>query len=161
MKILIAYASKHGATEGIAKAIGDAFKKQRYQVDVLKVESVKSLEDYDAILIGSGIYAGNWLKQAKIFIEKFGNDLKDLPVWLFSSGPVGDPLKPQDNKAVNIDELIKNINIKEHKIFAGKIDNSQLGIGEKLITKALRVPYGDYRNWPAIETWANDIAKSL
>ena len=52
---------------------------------------VASLDGYDAVIIGSAVYMGHWLDPAKDLVSRFGDALAGRLVWLFSSGPVGDP----------------------------------------------------------------------
>ena len=86
--------------------------------------------------------------------------LSRIPVWLFSSGPVGDPPKPAD-ECVDAAPLAKLIGAREHRLFAGDVDRKRLGFGERLIVAVVRAPDGDFRPWPEIEAWANEIAAAL
>jgi len=100
MKVLVRAASKHGATEEIAQTIGDALTARGIEVAVTPVDDVASVEDYDAFVAGSAVYAGSWMKSAKEFVERNAEGLRARPVWLFSSGPVGDPPKPDEAPGV-------------------------------------------------------------
>jgi len=73
---------------------------------------------------------------------------------------LGDPPRP-DADPVSIAELMPKVGAREHRVFAGKLDPAQLGMGEKLIVGMVRAPSGDYRDFGAIETWANEIADAL
>ena len=95
MKVLVSAASRHGATSEIAKAIADALTTEGIEAEVRRPEEVASLASYDGIVLGSGVYAGRWLGPVKQLIERESAALATKPVWLFSSGPLGDPLKPQ------------------------------------------------------------------
>jgi menaquinone-dependent protoporphyrinogen oxidase len=81
-------------------------------------------------------------------------------VWLFSSGPVGDPPKPEEDP-VDVAELLAQTNAREHRVFAGKLVRRQLSFPERAITTALRVPEGDFRDWTEIRRWAAEIAGAL
>ncbi len=59
---------------------------------MLEPDEVTELEDYDAVVLGSAVYAGHWLEPAKQLAERFVGQLLGRAVWLFSSGPVGNPL---------------------------------------------------------------------
>jgi menaquinone-dependent protoporphyrinogen oxidase len=83
------------------------------------------------------------------------------PVWLFSSGPLGFPLKPHESKAVDIRRIAGAIRLKEHRVFAGKLKRHRLDLAEKVITMAVHAPQGDFRNWEEIRAWAAGIAQSL
>jgi menaquinone-dependent protoporphyrinogen oxidase len=70
MKVLVTAATRHGATEGIAEAIGRAFVGKGLSVQVLPIEEVSSVDDYDAVVLGSALYLGRWLGPARKFVER-------------------------------------------------------------------------------------------
>jgi menaquinone-dependent protoporphyrinogen oxidase len=160
MKVLVSAASRHGATGEIASAIAAALAKEGIDVDVRRPEEVASLATYDGIVLGSGVYAGRWLGPIKQLIERESAVLATKPVWLFSSGPLGDPLKP-DQDPEDVELLLKRTHAVGHRTFAGRIDKRQLGIAEKAIFAVVRAPEGDFRPWPAIAEWAADIAYAM
>ena len=53
--VLVAYASKSGATAGIAEAIGAELRAHGHDVDVLDVNRVQDLARYDVVVLGSAI----------------------------------------------------------------------------------------------------------
>lgn len=160
MKLLVAAASKHGSTHQIAVSIGEGLSERGHLVDVSKVEHVDSTGRYDAVIIGSAVYAGRWLKPATELVRKNAVLLSSRPVWLFSSGPVGDPPEPATDP-VDVAELMTLTQARGHRIFAGMIDKSKLGFAERAIVTALKVPNGDFRDWTQIRQWAFDIADEL
>jgi menaquinone-dependent protoporphyrinogen oxidase len=86
--------------------------------------------------------------------------LQRLPVWLFSSGPIGDPPKP-DAATVDVSAYAKGVRLIDHRVFAGRLVKRELGFAERAIATALRAPDGDFRPWPDIELWATEIAERL
>lgn len=160
MKVLVTSASKHGSTDEVAASIGECLSERGHEVRVSTVNLVDSIHDYDAIVVGSAVYAGHWLKPAIDLVTNNAASLSSRPVWLFSSGPVGDPPKPATDP-VDVDELMTLTSARGHRLFAGKIDKSKLGFAEKAIVAALRVPEGDFRDWTQIEQWALEIADEL
>jgi menaquinone-dependent protoporphyrinogen oxidase len=160
MRILVTVASKHQSTLEIGRAIGRALSAAGVLADVRPAEEVDTLTGYDAVVVGSGIYAGNWLGPARDFVERCVGQLRERPVWLFSSGPMGDPPVPAGDPA-GVRALIDLIHPRGHSVFAGRLESGDLGFGEKLIVKAVRAPFGDFRDWAAIEAWARDIAVEL
>jgi menaquinone-dependent protoporphyrinogen oxidase len=84
MKTLILYASKYGAAEEIARRI--AQKMDGSVVYDLKQGSIPPLEDFDCIILGSSVYAGNIRKEAKAFVAKNAAELGEKTVGLFISG---------------------------------------------------------------------------
>lgn len=161
MRILVAVASKHGSTREIAEAIAQELKSQGLDVDLQPVETVIQVSNYDAVVFGSAIYAGSWLPAAKRFAETFRTQLSKVPFWVFSSGPVGaeDP-KPNDDPNM-LAASLGGAKPRDHHVFVGKIDPARLGLGERLIVKAVRAPMGDFRNWDEIREWAHGIATTL
>ena len=91
MKILVAFASKHGATEEIARSIGKILTDQGLTVEVKPVQDVDTVLPYNAFVVGSAIYMGSWLRRAHRFINGHAELLARQPTWLFSSGPIGSP----------------------------------------------------------------------
>jgi menaquinone-dependent protoporphyrinogen oxidase len=161
VRILIAVASRHGSTWEIAQGMADVLTSRGIWADVTHIEQVQDLTDYDGFIIGSAVYAGHWLNQALAFMYEHADELATRPIWLFSSGPLGMPLRPYDGKAVDISAIAKLVRIKEHRIFAGKLKKRRLNFAEKLITAAVHAPQGDYRNWDEIQAWAGGIAETL
>lgn len=161
MKVLITAASKHGATAEIAWAIRGHLVEEGLQAVVVDPDEITELAGYDAVVVGSGVYAGHWLKPAKQLVERLRGQLGDVPVWLFSSGPVGDPQVPAEEGAVDVADILEATGAHEHKLFAGRIDMDQLGFTERAMVRALRVPAGDFRDWPAIAAWSRQMAADL
>jgi menaquinone-dependent protoporphyrinogen oxidase len=160
MRVLISAASKHGATAGIGDHIGETLRHRGFDVTVAEPDQAKPEAGYDGIVLGSGVYAGHWLKDAKNLATRIAACDPAPPVWVFSSGPLGDPPKP-DEEPVDVASIVEATAPVEHRIFAGKIDKSELGFGERAIMVAVRAPDGDFRDWDEIATWANEIADAL
>lgn len=160
MSVLVTAASKHGSTEEIAQRIGAVLRDKGLDVTMASPEKVEDLEAYQAVVLGSAVYAGHWLKEAKDLAARLGS-LDPRPyVWLFSSGPIGDPPKPEEDP-VDVVEIAQITSAREHRVLAGKLDKSVLGFGERAIVTALRAPEGDFRDWDGITAWAGEIADTL
>ena len=161
MRALVAVASKHGSTREIAEVIAEELRAEHFTVDVRDAGMVSAIASYDAIIFGSAVYAGSWLPEARNFAERYKAQLAKVPVWLFSSGPLGtsDP-QPQDDPAM-LAESLSGVKIRDHHVFVGKLDPTNLGFGERLIAKAVRAPSGDFRDWQEIRTWAQGVAAEL
>ena len=163
MKVLVSYASKHGSTAEIAQRLGGwlgaalAASDPGSEVDVRAAEEVDDLAGYDAVVLGSAIYAGHWLEPATHLVETHGGILSSVPVWVFSSGPVGDPPEPHEEPA-EVEGVLMSIGPRDHRLFPGALDRHRLGWGERAMVAALRAPEGDFRDWDAIEAWAGEIA---
>jgi menaquinone-dependent protoporphyrinogen oxidase len=166
MKILVAVASRHGATREIAEEIGKAIESalreegDSAEVDVLFTDTVTSIAGYDGVILGSAVYMGGWLESAKKLVEANRDALRAVPVWLFSSGPVGEPPKPREDP-LEVHELLATVHGREHRLFGGRIDKGTMRFAERAVATALRVKDGDYRDWPSIRAWARQIGAAL
>jgi menaquinone-dependent protoporphyrinogen oxidase len=165
MTVLVAAASKHGATAEIAARIGADLVDHGVDVDVKELEDVGELDRYDAFVLGSGIYLGRWLKQARRFVDAHAAELAQRPTWLFASGSImGDPPVGDDPNAMGaglVERLVETTQARELKLFAGKLDMSKLGLAEKASVRMAHASEGDYRDWLAIDDWAAAIAQQL
>lgn len=161
MTVLVAAASKHGATREIADAIARSFGEAGFDVDAENVEDVTDVTGYDAVVLGSAVYMGDWLESARRFVDEHGDELAARLTWLFSSGPAGDPPRPSTDSAVNIDPIAATIQPRDHRLFPGKLDKTQLSFAERAVVVAVRAAEGDFRDWDEIATWAAAIASEL
>lgn len=161
MKVLVAVASQHGATREIADLIGATIAERGIETDIREVEHVASLDGYDAVVVGSAVYMGGWIKSARAFVEGHAEELAARPTWMFSSGPIGDPPKPSADTAVKADDLVKAVGAREHRVFAGRLEMARLGLVQRTVARAVHVPQGDYRDWNEIQEWGMAIADDL
>lgn len=162
MKILVSAASKHGSTTEIAARIAEALRAglpDDTVVDVCPAPDIAEVASYDAVVLGSAVYMGRWLDDARHAAAKIAA-LPPRPVWLFSSGPIGDPSKPADEPA-DVADLVTTTHARGHRVFTGRLDRHRLGFAEKAVVLALRVADGDFRDWAAIDSWAAELAAEL
>ena len=161
MAVLIAYASKHGSTQGIAERIAEQLRRMGKQAETRSVDEVSDPESYEAFVIGSAIYYGSWMKEAMEWVRRSRAVLAQCPVWLFSSGPLGTEVKDIEEQPKEIAEFQQAIRPRDQRIFFGALDHSKLSFAERMMAKAVRAPEGDFRDWQAIEAWAASIAQDL
>jgi menaquinone-dependent protoporphyrinogen oxidase len=166
MRVMVCAATKHGATIEIAERIGETLRDRlrahgkAVDVVVCRAETSTDLTGFDAYVLGSAVYMGHWLEPMRELLRRYEPALHARPVWLFSSGPIGDPPKP-DEQPVDAGSAVMTARAVQHRVFSGKLNHDRLGLGERAMVAALRAPYGDYRNWAAIDTWAASIADAL
>jgi menaquinone-dependent protoporphyrinogen oxidase len=129
-------------------------------VEVLAPDRVDDLSPYRAVVLGSAVYAGRWVKSARELAARLAESPSGVDTWLFSSGPIGDPPKPEE-EAVDVAEIMDKTSAREHRVFPGKIDKSKLNFAEKAIVIAVHAAEGDFRDWDAVDAWAGEIAESL
>jgi menaquinone-dependent protoporphyrinogen oxidase len=177
MLVLVAYASRHGATRGIAERLAWRLEQCGLEVTVRPVETADALAEYDAFVIGSAAYATHWIRDATKFVRRNLSVLANRPVWLFSSGPLGtetvdakgrDVLRASEpHEFVEFADAIKPV---DERIFYGAYDPDAepIGLIERIGAHFTRLPAiraalpaGDFRDWPQIEAWADGIARDL
>jgi menaquinone-dependent protoporphyrinogen oxidase len=161
MTVLVAVASRHGSTEEIAHAIGTSLQERGLDAVVVRADEVENVVGYEAVVLGSAVYAGRWLEPARSLVYEHVSELAALPTWLFSSGPIGAPPKPEAEEAVHIDKLMVLTHARGHRIFAGQLVRSRLSFAERAVTRAFHAPEGDFRDWEEIDAWAGEIAEAL
>ena len=159
-RVLVAYASKHGSTEGIAEVIAGRLKEAGHEAEARPVQEADPRE-VEAVVLGSAIYVGSWMKEATEFAERHADALRQLPTWLFSSGPLGVEVSDEEEQPRQLKDLTEALHPRGHRIFFGALDRSKLGFGERMMVKAVRAPEGDFRDWAAIAAWADEIVESL
>jgi len=160
MKVLVCAASKYGATSEIAQAVADVLAERGCEVTVLPPEKVGTVEEFDAVVLGGAVYMGQWMKPARELAERSADALAARPVWLFSSGPVGEPAKPADNP-VDVTKILQASKARDHQIFTGKLAKKHLSFPDRAMASAIRAQEGDFRNWAEIRAWATGIADAL
>jgi menaquinone-dependent protoporphyrinogen oxidase len=163
--VLVAYATKYGATAEIAERIGEVIRGSGPRADVVRVDRVEDLDAYDAVVLGSAVYIGQWRKQAARFLKENEAALAQRPVWLFSSGPTGegDPVERVEGWRFpkGLQDVADRIRPRETMLFGGLVDPEKLNPIERWMLRNVGAPAGDYRDWEAIGSWATSIADTL
>lgn len=183
-RVQVVYASRHGSTAGIARRIGEVLESAGTDVLVVDAADRPDPAGFDAYVVGSGVYMGNWLKDGTDWLERHASTLATRPVWLFSSGPLPgstketagtDPLTnalgPAEGSGSGgrkkIEALSALIHPRDHHVFRGAFDpkDPPKSMSERLVRMmpaAKRIlPAGDFRDWDEIEAWARAIAAQL
>lgn len=160
MQVLIATGTRHGSTREIGERLAEKLSAMDVNVQSCDVSEVQSLEDVDAVVLGSAVYMGQWTKEAREFVDRFRAELLVIPTWIFSSGPIGDPPTPQ-NEPQEHAKVREQVDAEDDRVFPGVLDRSALGLGEKLIVKVIGVEDGDYRPWDEIDAFAEEVGRAL
>jgi menaquinone-dependent protoporphyrinogen oxidase len=165
VNVLVTTASREGATREIAEAIGRTLSARGLHITVAAPNEIADVDAFDAFVIGSAIYTGHWLAPATEFVKHHAETLSRHPVWLFSSGPVGDPKRKLVQKMtadpVELPQLQELTGAREHRIFAGKLAGERLHGLQRLALLVFRGIEGDWRDWTEIERYAATIADGL
>jgi len=163
MNVAVAYASKHGSTRQIAERIAAVLRVEGIEADVGSAEKIGDLESYDAVILGSAVYMGRWRPEAWRFVRRHRERLTAVPLWLFSSGPVGKPGEevPQTPAPLRVYRTGERLEARGHVIFGGRVPDEPGGFLERSVANSVATKLRDSRNWDAIEAWARAIAKEL
>lgn len=165
-RVLVVVASRHGATREIGQRLAeelpasDAGRALGLSAVAEGAEHGGDPSGFDAVVVGSAVYAGRWLEPAREYVTAHAGALRDRPVWLFSSGPIGSPPFPPDEPH-DAHPLAQLSGARGHRVFPGCLQKSLLGFGERAMVTAMRAPVGDFRDWDAVRTWAGEIAAAL
>ncbi len=174
MTALVAVASRHGATRGIAERIAGRLAAAGVPADLRDVSEVHDPAAYDAFVLGGAAYMFHWLKEATAFAKRNRALLGQHPVWLFSSGPLGTDLVDKEGRDVLTTTVPREfaalrtlLHPRDMRVFFGAWDAAAkpVGLGERFVRlmPAARdaMPTGDFRDWAAIDAWADGIAAEL
>jgi menaquinone-dependent protoporphyrinogen oxidase len=157
-RVLVAFASKMGATKEIARAIGDRLIERGCWADVRPAGSVDSVDGYDAVVLGSAVYATRWRREAVRFVHRHGRHLPAHAVWLFESGWVG--TRPRTVVATTgARRRARRLGAPAPAVFGGRLD-PELATGRMDRALARSLP-GDARDWDDIRAWADTVADAL
>jgi menaquinone-dependent protoporphyrinogen oxidase len=126
----------------------------------LPVEQRPDPAAYAAVVLGSAVYVGRWLEPARQYAAEHAAALRSRPVWMFSSGPIGEPPFPADEPH-DVGALIPLTGARGHRVFPGRLEKNRLSFGERAMVTAMRAPLGDFRDWDAVRAWGNEIAADV
>jgi menaquinone-dependent protoporphyrinogen oxidase len=159
MTILVAYGSKRGGTQGLAHMVADELGAEGFTVEVVPARIVRSVREYDAVIVGGALYAGRWHKDARRFVRRHQHDLRRRPVYLFSSGPLDDSAARVDIPPVKgVEKLMGDIGARGHVTFGGRLAPDAKGFPASAMAKKNA---GDWRDAGQVHTWVQDIAPAL
>ncbi len=160
-KVLVTYASKYGSTGGVADAIAKELCARGISADVSLIRNARNIGSYQGVVVGSAIYMGKWMSEAVDFVKKNRETLRRMPVAYFLvcmtlARPTG---KSRAEVLAYMDPLLKDVpEIKPVGLgtFAGAMHYSNLSWINKKILESKGTPEGDYRDWNAIRSWAQE-----
>jgi len=132
--LLVAYASRHGSTQGVAERIGARLRECGAGVGVRRVEDpdLTGIGHYDAVVLGSPVYSRRWLPEADRFR--------------------GGPRRPARRAS--------GVALQRGDLRGGVIDRHQWPFFSRLFFWSLGGRLGDNRDWDEIDAWARGIAEA-
>lgn len=151
----MAYASKMGSTKEIAEAISERLTERGCLAEVRPAETVNVIDNYDAIIVGSAVYAGRWRREAVRFIRTYRKELAMRRVWLFESGWFGQ--RPGSVVAsAGAQRRARRIDAPAPTVFGGRLDPDRAtGLLDRVVAS---LTSGDDRDWVEIRDWADHVA---
>ncbi|HEX5192057.1 MAG TPA: flavodoxin domain-containing protein [Solirubrobacteraceae bacterium] len=165
MTVLVVYASRHGATEGIAARIAARLADSGRAVVLRHVDEVVTLDRCDAVVLGAPVYNQSWPPEADQFVTRHRDALAARPLWLFSVGSFADtkrligPLTHKEPRTIN--DVRTAIRPREYRVFEGVIHKRQWPFWSRVLFHAFGGRFGDHRDWPTIDAWAEQITQAL
>lgn len=155
-RVLIAYATRAGSTTEIAAVIGETLAGRGFGVDVKPVKDNPSLQEYDAVILGSAVRMANWLPEMVDFIKKNQAEIGRKPVALFTVHilNLGDDEASREARHAYLNSLHPCLNPIDEAFFPGKIDLESLSFVDRLMAKVVKSPIGDFRDWKQIRAWS-------
>jgi menaquinone-dependent protoporphyrinogen oxidase len=170
MNILIAYASAHGSTAAVGQEIGRIFEECGLNITVANIKQVRSVRDYDVLVLGSAIHSGAWLPEMTAFFRAFQTDLVSKPIYLWVSCiRVLEQFGEEHVLEFYLDkEILNPLSIRNIAVFPGRLNLEATDWNERW-TLAARYDGstwpssfdGDFRDWEKIRTWSKSIATEL
>ncbi|MEU9188907.1 flavodoxin domain-containing protein [Streptomyces sp. NPDC048484] len=158
--VLVAYGSKNGSTAQIAEHIGEVLTKEGLTVRVRPAAEVDELGSYDAVVLGGGLYAGRWQRDARRFARRHRKALTRLPVWLFSSGPLDASASEREiPPPPGVRRVSHRIAARGHITFGGRLEGDVRGRMARMIVESGKG--GDFRDFEQITVWATTVAHTL
>jgi menaquinone-dependent protoporphyrinogen oxidase len=160
--VLVVYASKHASTAEIAERIAAAMRSAGCVAEARRAAEVDDLSGYAAVVLGSAVYAKRWQRDARAFARRHSAVLRGMPVWLFSSGPIGAVQEHPTAPAPPVAErLVAQLGAREHVMFGGRMPTDPGNFVERAMLKNTPPERRDARDWPAIEEWARGVASQV
>jgi menaquinone-dependent protoporphyrinogen oxidase len=163
--VLVVYASRHGATEGIAGRIAGCIAGAGIAMELRRVDVVESLDPYTAVVFGAPVYDQSWPPEADRFVDQHREGLAARPLWLFSVGAFGDtkrligPLTHKEPK--RIAQVCSAVHPREYRVFQGVIEKHQWPFWSRCLFRAFGGRFGDHREWPVVDAWADQNVLAL
>ena len=158
-RALVVFGSKNGGTAGLARMVGSELSKHGWTVIVQDAAQPADLRHLDLVIIGGALYTNRWHKAARSFARANEKALREVPVWLFSSGPLDDSARSGDIAAVpQVQAVARRIEARGHMTFGGMLTTDAHGFFARSMAKKYA---GDYRDPEHVADWVRQIRHDL
>ena len=160
--VLVTSASKNGATAEIAAHIALTLGEHGLDVELLPAREVRGdLRRYDAVVLGSAVYMRRWRREAMRLLRRHHRELADVPLWVFSSGMVGEGTDAKWTEPPRVVRMVEQLGAREHVVFGGRVPDEPHNFIERAMKRDTPAEFADLRDWAEIRRWAETIADSL
>jgi menaquinone-dependent protoporphyrinogen oxidase len=166
MRVLVAYASEHGSTREIAERVAVRLRDRGLWVDCRDLAEEPDGAGYDAVVLGSAVHNGHWLPWAQEYLHRHAAAMNPTPTWLFSVGMPDALAAPLRRMAMRegstvVAEFLREIAPRDVRLFSGVIRREHLPASGAAALRLLGGHFGDFRDWAAIDSWADGIDAAL
>lgn len=153
MTTLVVASSKHGSTREIGERIAEVLRTNKGVTTVVEDPegAPKWLASVNAVVVALPIYGGSPEKEGKAFLDTHRAELANKSLFILASGAA-----PEFDGSLRT--TLESYGPKELGYFRGALVEAKLGWFEKLMIKAAKGQYGDFRDWPGIEAWGKSLA---
>lgn len=159
MSVLVAYGSKRGGTKGLAEMVAEDLRQEGFDVEIGPAPTMKSCSSYDGVIVGGALYASRWHKDAKRFVKRHSAELRCIPTFFFSSGPLDDSAAKGDIAPVKgVQALMGRVGARGHVTFGGRLSPDAKGFPASAMAKTKA---GDWRDTDQVRAWVKSIAPEL
>lgn len=168
-RLLVTYASRCGATAGVAEAIGATLAENNFQVEVRPVQEVEEIAQYQAVVAGSAINGGAWLPEALQFVQAHQAELRSRPFAAFLVCMTL-AMKNGEQYRSHVSSWLEPARVMvkpaSEGLFAGALDIARIPSFSDRLKFKLSVlsgvwKEGDQRDWEAIRAWSENLAALL
>ena len=163
-RVLIVYGTKSGCTAGVAEHIGSTLAEHGITADIRPAVDEPDPRGYAAIIVGSGVRAGQWHGSVKKWLTANTESLREIPHALFTTclTMAAEPEKAAEVRAYT-DPLVEQTGIEpvDVGLLAGWNEPKKFSLPERLILKAMKAPEGDFRDWEAVAAWTRSVSGKL
>jgi menaquinone-dependent protoporphyrinogen oxidase len=164
--VLVTYVSPGGSTRGVAERVAQRLREAGVRVDCAPVHDVQGVGDYDGVVVGSALHGRAWLPEAAEFLSDNAGELVVRSVWLFSVGMPGALARPLRTMAMRegpraVAPYIELVRPRGTRLFSGVVSRQQFPLVSRLVLRLMGARFGDFRSWPDIDAWADEITERL
>jgi menaquinone-dependent protoporphyrinogen oxidase len=162
MSILVAYATRSGATRTLAETIASTVEEEGEEATLADVAEGPDPTEFDAVVLGSAVRIESFEKSAVAWARDHLTVLAARPFAVFScSGSASDPAKGGRQKAT--DAFLDGLGFAPAAVknFPGWVLLEKIPLHERVLLTSLRTPTGDFRDLPAVADWAREILPRL